>query len=263
MGCTIQFESHRNKLAHIYRYEFDDNVLEYWDQSPTFHLDYSSKSGRPTYHLHTCDFFVIRRKSAGWEEHKTEKDLLNLAESSPYRWKREDEDTWRSPPGEEYAQKFGLYYVVRSSAEINSVLVRNFEWLEDYFFSNKPLKVDEEITLTIQNLVQANPGITLAEIRQQVKRTTADDLHILIATRKVFVDLDVYLLPQPEKVEVFLDEKTYTAYKLVRRIEPYPTFNRVWVIFAAERRRNVKLAIRLLGVGSKSASIPRLLAAGS
>ena len=38
--------------------------------------------------------------------------------------------------------------------------------------------------------------------------------------------------------------------------------NRVGDIFPAALRRNIKLAIRILGVGSKSASIPRLLAAG-
>ncbi|XGV96566.1 MAG: Mu transposase C-terminal domain-containing protein [Leptolyngbya sp. BL-A-14] len=228
MGHTIQFESHRNELAQIYRYEFDDEVLEYWDQPHAIYLDYLSKSGRRNYHSHTPDFFVIRRNGAGWEECKTEKELLSLAESSPNRWKREDEGKWHCPPGEEYAQKFGLYYAVRSSAEINSVFVRNFEWLEDYFFPDEPLKADEEITLTIQNLVQANPGITLAEIRQQVQQANADGLHILIATGKVFVDLETYLLPQPEGVKVFLCEQTYTAYKLVTTIEPCPAFDIEW-----------------------------------
>jgi hypothetical protein len=42
----------------------------------------------------------------------------------------------------------------------------------------------------------------------------------------------------------------------------YTYFNQVWVRFPAALRRNIKLAIRILGFGSKSASIPRLLAAG-
>jgi len=34
MGVTIQFESHKNELAHIYELEHDPDVLEYYDQPP-------------------------------------------------------------------------------------------------------------------------------------------------------------------------------------------------------------------------------------
>jgi len=86
MGFTIQFESHRNELARIYEYEFDDDVLEYYDQPPSIELDYLSKNGRRTRHQHTPDFFVIRKNSAGWEECKTEDALFKLSEESPNRY---------------------------------------------------------------------------------------------------------------------------------------------------------------------------------
>ncbi len=34
MGFTIQFESHKVELPHIYELEHDDDVLEYYDQPP-------------------------------------------------------------------------------------------------------------------------------------------------------------------------------------------------------------------------------------
>ena len=71
MGFTIQFESHRVELAAIYEMEHDSEVLEYYDQPPSFKLDYRSPSGRHLGVLHTADYFVIRKKSAGWEECKT------------------------------------------------------------------------------------------------------------------------------------------------------------------------------------------------
>lgn len=40
MGITIQFESHRVELARIYELEHDPGVLEYWDQPPSFKLEY-------------------------------------------------------------------------------------------------------------------------------------------------------------------------------------------------------------------------------
>ncbi|MDX2239265.1 MAG: Tn7 transposase TnsA N-terminal domain-containing protein [Leptolyngbyaceae cyanobacterium bins.302] len=90
MGFTIQFESHRNELARIYEYEFDEDVLEYYDQPPPIELDYLSKKGRRTRHQHTPDFFVIRQNSAGWEECKTQDDLFKLSEESPNRYQLEE-----------------------------------------------------------------------------------------------------------------------------------------------------------------------------
>src|SRR5262249_60936493 len=34
MGCTIQFESHRNELATILELEYDPTIREYYDQPP-------------------------------------------------------------------------------------------------------------------------------------------------------------------------------------------------------------------------------------
>src|SRR5437763_9682699 len=75
MGVTIQFESHTVELGAIYLMEHDDEVLEYYDQPPSFKLRYQTPSGRTTAPFHTPDFFVIRRDQAGWEEWKTEEQL--------------------------------------------------------------------------------------------------------------------------------------------------------------------------------------------
>jgi hypothetical protein len=103
MGVTIQFESHRVELARIYELEHDPDVLEYWDQPPSFKLEYESARGKRVVALHTPDYFVIRADSARWEECKTEEELVRWLEKSPHRYRR-DEDIWRCPPGEEYAR---------------------------------------------------------------------------------------------------------------------------------------------------------------
>src|SRR5262249_84842 len=38
MGCTIQFESHRNELATILELEHDPTIREYYDQPPAIKL---------------------------------------------------------------------------------------------------------------------------------------------------------------------------------------------------------------------------------
>ena len=133
MGVTIQFESHRVELAFVHEMEHDPDVLEYYDQPPAIPLEYRSANGRRLTVMHTPDYFVIRRDTGTWEECKTEEDLGKLGERSPHRYCRGENGGWCCPPGEAYAEQFGLRYRVRSSAEINWAYQRNTQFLEDYF----------------------------------------------------------------------------------------------------------------------------------
>jgi putative transposase len=50
----------------------------------------------------------------------------------PNRYKQDEFGRWTCPPGVHFAEQFGLYYRLRSSAEIDWVLQRNLRFLEDY-----------------------------------------------------------------------------------------------------------------------------------
>src|SRR5262245_26162982 len=46
MGHTIQYESLTNELSAIYLMEYhEDDLIEYWDQPPSFTLRYKTKAG--------------------------------------------------------------------------------------------------------------------------------------------------------------------------------------------------------------------------
>ena len=217
MGVTIQFESHRVELPTIYELEHDDDVLEFYDQPPPIKLNYHGNNGRRLGVLHTPDFFVIRTDAAGWEECKTEEDLRKLSKKSPNRYVRDSDGSgrWRVPPGESYAEPFGLYYHVRSSAEINWVVQRNIVFLEDYFRA-KSLAVEESAANLVISVVSNSPGITLAELLSHTATTaSADDIHNLIVTEQVYVNLSTSLLAEPERTRVFRDKPTAIAYGLI------------------------------------------------
>lgn len=214
MGRTIQFESHTVELAAIELfYEYSDDVVEYWDQAFKFTLKYSSKSGKNSTFLHIPDFFVIRRNSVGFEEWKTEKTLFKLAVNQPNRYLRGKDDRWHSPPAEEYAQKLGFYYCLRSDAEIDRVKHRNIKYLKGYL--NKNYVVSEEVTAAIFSVVASNPGISFAQLRTEVKVASVDDINALIAALKVYVDLSAAPLMDQERVHIFRDQPTAETYALV------------------------------------------------
>jgi putative transposase len=204
MGFTIQFESHCVELAGIYEMEHNNSVLEYYDQPPSIRLDYLSAEGRHLGVMHTPDFFVIRQDTAGWEEWKTEEELVRLAEKNPNRYHRGEDRQWHSKPGEEYAKAVGLYYQVRSSREIDWVFQRNIRFLEDYFALDvEPCSATRE---RVKAYVGASPGISLQDLIQVARDfATPDDIYRLIASDHLGVDLRSAPLAEPDRVPVFLE----------------------------------------------------------
>ena len=200
---TIQFESHRVELAGIYEMEHDDSVLEYYDQALSIKLDYFSAEGRHLGVMHTPDFFVIRQDTAGWEEWKMEEELVRLVQKSPHRYRLENGNRWRCPPGEEYAHSLGLYYRVRSSGEINWVFQRNMRFLEDYLRSDS-IPVSSLVRERLLAYVLAWPGVSLrALLEDSTGIAPPDDIYSSIATGRLYVDLAAAALVKPRDVQVY------------------------------------------------------------
>lgn len=204
MGVSIQFESHRVEMAGVYEMEHDAGVLEYFDQPPTIKLDYESPAGRRMGVLHTPDFFVIREKEAGWEEWKTEEELQRLSERNSNRYTIGEDRRWRCPPGAAYAERLGLYYHVRSSAEIDWVFQRNIQFLEDYLRADSqgvsPASRDAALAY-----VSATPGLPLDDLVQLTKdAVTPDEIFAMIAAEVLYVDWRAAPLAEPARVKVFV-----------------------------------------------------------
>lgn len=205
MGVTIQFESHRVELAGIYEMEHDADVLEFYDQAIQIKLNYEGPGGKRLGVLHTPDFFVVRTISAGWEEWKTEEDLLQLAKHSPNRYLADESGQWRCPPGEVHARDLGFYYRVRSSREINWVYQGNIQFLEDYLRSELP--IGPEAQERVRTLVAARPAIRLSDLFQETEgAVTHDELFAMIALGPLETDLSSAPLTEPDKVHVHLSQ---------------------------------------------------------
>lgn len=213
MGVTIQGESHKVELTFIHEYEHDDDVLEYYDQPPAIKLNYDSRNGRHLGVLHTPDFFIIRTSAAGWEEHKTEEDLVALSEKNQNRYFRNAEGQWHCPPGELYAEPRGLYYRVRSSKEINWTYQRNIEFLDDYYRAKVPV-VKAGARAFLLEQVEKAPGIALAQLSRVMNDiATLDDLFMLIAYDELYVNLRTTPLVEPDNVHVFPNRDAAAAYE--------------------------------------------------
>ena len=162
MGRTIQFESRHVELWGIYEMEYDDDVLEYYDQPIRIQLQYRARSGRKTTQWHTPDFFVIRQSSAGFEEWKPVTALDTLTVTMPERYQREISGGWRCPPGESAAQVHGLFYRVRTNAEVHPLVIQNLKFLQDFWIH--PYEVPPEQEAQVLTLVTTAPGISVRQL---------------------------------------------------------------------------------------------------
>jgi putative transposase len=205
MQLTVQFESQHVELWAIYGMERDDDVLEYYDQPVRLPLRYRAKSGRNTTQWHTPDFFVLRQAGAGFEEWKPAHSLDKVAADMPNRYQVDGDGKWRCPPGEAYAKSLGLSYRVRSSAEYHPHYIQNLKFLQDFWAHPVPIEV-EKVALVLDAL-SAYPGISLAELRVSHPDLSIDVVWAMIATGRIFTDLETALLTQQSQVMMFRTEE--------------------------------------------------------
>lgn len=212
MGKTLQFESHKVELPGVEEYEDDPDVKECYDQPYRFTLKFQSKSGQTVTASHVPDFFVIRQNCAGFEEWKPEAKLEKLAIEQPNRYVRGEDSRWHSPPASEYAQQLGLYYRIRSDAEIDWIKYRNRQFLKAY--TQQKYQITRESAAKIKDIVASRPGITYWELLQY-EESSPDDINALIAANEVYVDLSAAALAKPERVYIFRDQPTAIAHSLL------------------------------------------------
>ncbi|USK74789.1 Mu transposase C-terminal domain-containing protein [Peribacillus frigoritolerans] len=206
MGFTIQFESHTVELPAIYEMEYNQSILEYYDQPKPVFMEYLSGSGRKISVNSTPDFFILGEKEAYWEEWKTEEELLKLSIKSPNRYVKDKDDNWRCPPGESFADKFGLRFVLRSSKEINWIFQRNIKLMEEYIKNSYLEEVALEKIKVVKEIVASNFGITIKELLDCNHLLKPEDLYIMVAEDILYADIRKYVLIEHEKVQIFMDK---------------------------------------------------------
>lgn len=211
MGKTIQFESRTEEFSAITTHEYDETVLEYFDQPSKIEMRYLAKSGRPVVVWNTPDFFVLRTDRAGWQEWKPEEKLVELSQIMPNRYSRDEQGRWRCPPGEAYASRYGLTYEVCSSARLNPMYVRNLRFLEDYL-RDLHLRVDPAALKVMQELFAEEPVMTLEELLAYVP---AQQVYSALLLNHFSVDLSAAPLAESACVHIFRDSEVARTYLIL------------------------------------------------
>lgn len=212
MQCIIKAESAKVEFAFLLEAEHSDDVLEFWDQPPPIPLAYPDKRGRLQRPLHTADYFVFRHHDAGYEECKPLEQLTRLAQTQPNRYMQDSQGNWRCPPGEAFAAQHGLTYRVRASHQINWAAQDNWLYLEDYYQDLEKLAVPDADLDRLWQIVDAHPGLSLADLRVAASGVSSDWINIAIAQHALYIDLARHRLTDPWRAPVFRNRQISRAY---------------------------------------------------
>ena len=244
MRRTIQFESQHVELWGIYEMERDEDVLEYYDQPTRLQLRYRARSGRSTTQWHTPDFFVIRRDQAGFEEWKKASAAQNLSVTMPERYVSRSAGGWQCPPGEKAAEVYGLYYRVRTDAELHPMYIQNLKFLQDFWIREYPVSASQEAH--VLTYISTTSGISVAEMLSAFPDVPVDVLWALLTHNRIFTNLSAASLMQWDQVRLYLSAEE-ADHDQIRRTElspPLPLFTllrfdgRLW---EAEAQREMVL----------------------
>jgi hypothetical protein len=203
MGVVIQAESHKGELAALVKWEYDDITHEMYDQPMRVKLKYINQHGRAVGHLSTPDYFLLQEGFTGWVECKTENWLQEQEAKGSNLFVKNAEGAWICPPGEKFAAEFGLKFLVRSSADTSWNWNRNVEFLADYIDERCKAPQEHEIA----RVWEAMGGNSWAPLKQIIDLgCDSDTIYKMIVNDQLHVDLDLYLLAEPEQAIVFKDK---------------------------------------------------------
>ena len=205
--------------AAMVHWDHDSETDEFYPQPEPFNITHKvGTSERRTTHPTTPDFLRVTKSAFIFEECKTESELEKLAKSSPDRFQRQADGTWRSPPAELAAAEFGCKFEIRSSRQNNWVLLENMELLKDYYVGT-PHEIKCESRQLLKQKMQSQSWISTFDLIHVEPAISADDLYLQIVRGEVFFPLTDLRLSDQECALVFRDKATYLAFSTFLKVQ--------------------------------------------
>lgn len=206
MECSEQTESRTIELPLAHFIEYDKKNIAYQDQPGTYAIRYQKRNGSNGIWKYTPDYLGLYIDEAGFFEAKPEAELVRLGKLHPGRYEKVGE-RWRSLAAEKHFAQYGLFFRIITDKDINWVLYRNIQFLQDYF--RLPYPIPPESKSNIVAKCDENLGILLQDLLDQFP---ADHIYALIAYGHIYADINKEALVKTERVNVFSSKEKGEAF---------------------------------------------------
>ena len=209
MGHSIDFESGNPERAAIWHFEFTEGIEEIYSQPTPLNLGLPDKNGVIRSADRTFDFLLVDPEmEATIVECKRVKDLIELANKNPHRWKKEKNGKWRSPPMDDALRELGFRFLLLTDEDLNPHLTANFEYLASCL--DYDTLAPTELHQRIGNEVVREPK-TIQSICESVG-CGAPSVMAAFELGGIHIDLEQSLLARPDITSVYKNKLVAQAY---------------------------------------------------
>ena len=204
MGHTIQSESSTGEYPAIYEYEFEPEVLEYWEQLPSVKVTGYNKSGRKTSWKLRADFLLLTKRGVIVDEIKSDNYINKKISEGHPAWYVDDQDVTHYLPAEEYFLQLGIEYRIRKISSFNKKLLSNRRLLMSSRQEDSP---SPKIINKVKSALTQNFSMTMKELVELLKLTDVTPLIQMIDKGEMFCEIDQELLSDYENIHLALTKE--------------------------------------------------------
>lgn len=199
---SVSLESRSAETAFFILSEYDDNVLELWEQPEPIKIRRHDRNGRQRAYSYTPDFLLLTKTGPCLIEVKTESSVEELIKKIPLDWISKEDGEVAFTPAERVFNEIGLNYRVFVYSNHLRYRVANTELILQARSSDQPYS---DICDKVESALRERCVWTLDELRRSLGLNDFTSLVRLIDKGEIAADLDESLISEPEG---FLISKT-------------------------------------------------------
>lgn len=200
MRCTLSTESRGPERAFSIISEYDERVLEIWDQPPPIQILRTDINGRKIKRWYTPDFLLLTADGPLMVEVKSDQAIGVLAQRYPQDWVRHEERSVDYMPAVDACTGIGIQFKVFVFTNELRYLVNNL----DLMLRSRRNGAQLDLT-TLEQLFKISFAWTLHDLREKLGLISYADLIALLDCRVLHFDIKNDLLTEPKGCVVVRD----------------------------------------------------------
>ncbi len=194
MGRSISTESHTAERAFIVLKEFDDQVLEFWDQPPPIKVEKVNRRGRVQGISYTPDFLCLAQDDPEVVEVKPLDKLEELVSEQPKNWVKTDTGGFQYLPAVRAFAKIGLKHRVFAYSSDLRFRIANLDLI---LKTRKLPQIEASLPYRLSLALEEACCWDLESLKQRLDLPSYGPLIQLIDQGALVVDMDSELLSSP------------------------------------------------------------------
>lgn len=195
MGFSVSAESRTGEKAFIVLSEYDERVLELWDQPEPVIIERTDKKGRKRRGSYTPDFLLLGKDGPEVVEVKNRSNVEELLSTKPDDWVEEGSGEVCFLPAQRYFKSLGIGFRVFVSSPDIQVLVSN---LEIVLWARRWQLDVSELAMRVETAMNRQFAWSLEELAMELGEQSLVGLIKLIDRGDLVMDMRKDMLSHPE-----------------------------------------------------------------